>query len=51
MNFIDFSSCCSIGHNKIIEAKRAVSWLDFYEFIFSAFKKKFSDFPELFLNL
>lgn len=32
MNFIDFSSCCcSIGHNKSIEAKRAVSWLDFYE--------------------
>lgn len=43
-----FSSYCSIGHNKIIEAKRAVSWLDFYELIFSALKKKFSVFT--FLN-
>lgn len=38
MNFIDLSSCCcSIGHNKSIEAKRVVSWLDFYELFLQCF--------------
>lgn len=32
INFIDFlSCCCSGGHNKSIEVKRAVSLLNFYE--------------------